>query len=224
MARLTALLPVAQGVAAYAALTHAADTATAAGDARGRGQVMADTLVERLTGQTHAEDVPVEIHLLMTDQTLLENAAEPAELDSYGPIPAGLARRLALDGDPSTRRWLRRLFTSPHSGQLIAMESRRRTFTSAQRRFLRLRDRTCRTPWCDAPIRHADHVVPAEPHGPTAVTNGQGYCQACNNAKQAPGWAMTPVATRDGPHEVRITTPTGHHYTSRAPNPPQRAA
>ena len=45
MARLTALLPVAQGVAAYAALIKAADTARATGDPRGRGQVMADTLV-----------------------------------------------------------------------------------------------------------------------------------------------------------------------------------
>ena len=38
MARLTALLPVAQGVAAYAALIAAADTARAAGDPRGRGR------------------------------------------------------------------------------------------------------------------------------------------------------------------------------------------
>ncbi len=48
MTYLTALLPVAQGVAAYAALRRAAD---ACGDGRSRGQVMADTLVERLTGR-----------------------------------------------------------------------------------------------------------------------------------------------------------------------------
>jgi hypothetical protein len=99
MARLTALLPVAHGVAAYAALMSAAGTATAAGDPRGRGQLMADTLVQRLTGQAAAPDVPVEIHLIMTDQSLLTpNQAggaggpeEPAVLDGYGPIPAGLA-------------------------------------------------------------------------------------------------------------------------------------
>lgn len=56
------------------------------------------------------------------------------------------------------------------------------------------------------------------------MANGQGYCQACNNAKQAPGWLMYPVATRDGPHQVSITTPTGHHYSSRAPDPPGCAA
>ena len=52
MARLSALLPAAQGVAVWATLTRVADQARAAGDPRSRGQVMADTLVERITGQT----------------------------------------------------------------------------------------------------------------------------------------------------------------------------
>jgi len=45
MTRLSALLPVAQGVAVYAALRRKADTATAAGDPRTRGQMMADQLI-----------------------------------------------------------------------------------------------------------------------------------------------------------------------------------
>jgi hypothetical protein len=192
---------------------------------------MADTLVQRLTGQAAAPDVPVEIHLIMTDQSLLTpNQAggaggpeEPAVLDGYGPIPAGLARALALE-QQAAPVWLRRLFTDPQSGQLIAMETRRREFTPAQRRLLRLRDQTCRTPWCDAPIRHADHILPAENGGPTSIDNGQGYCQTCNHAKQAPDWTTTPVESRAGPHEVHINTPTGHGYTSRAPDPPGRAA
>lgn len=49
MAYVTALLPVAQGVAVHAALRRAADSARASGDERGRGQVMADTLVKRVT-------------------------------------------------------------------------------------------------------------------------------------------------------------------------------
>ena len=51
MSRLTGLLPAAQRVSAYAALRKEADARIAAGDPRGRGQIMADTLVERLTGQ-----------------------------------------------------------------------------------------------------------------------------------------------------------------------------
>ena len=87
--------------------------------------------------------------------------------------------------------WLRRLYRARGTGQLIGTESRRRCFTAGQRRFLRLRDRTCCTPWCDAAIRHIDHVVPYEDGGATSVDNGQGYCAACNFAKQAPDWRMT---------------------------------
>jgi hypothetical protein len=50
MCHLTALLPVTAGVAVYTALSRHADTLRAAGDPRGRGQLMADALVERTTG------------------------------------------------------------------------------------------------------------------------------------------------------------------------------
>ena len=98
------------------------------------------------------------------------------------------------------------------------METRRRLFTPNQRRFIALRDQTCRTPWCDAPIRHADHITPAETGGPTSIGNGEGLCVACNHAKQAPGWRARP-----GPGAaVTITTPTGHSYRSHPPRPPGR--
>src|SRR5918996_2101813 len=71
MAQLTILGPVAQIVACYAALRKAADAGVATGDGRSHGQLMADTGVERLTGQATATAVPVHINLIMTDQTLL---------------------------------------------------------------------------------------------------------------------------------------------------------
>lgn len=137
-------------------------------------------------------------------------------------IPAAVARALVLDANEKTPVWLRRLFTAPDSGRLVAMESTRRAFPAGQRRFIRLRDQVCRTPWCDAPVRHIDHVEPVLADGLTTIENGQGYCQACNHAKQAPGWNAT-VVTRAGPHEVEIRTPTGHVYNSRAPDPPRAA-
>jgi hypothetical protein len=214
MTRLTALLPVAQGVAVYAALGRAADTHIASGDARGRGQVMADTLVERVTGQAHADQVPVEINLVIDTDTLLGNGTEPALIDGV-PIPAGTARDLALHADAP--RWLRRLYTHPGTGELITMDTRRRLFTKNQRKFIALRDQTCRTPWCDAPIRHTDHINPAHRGGKTSVPNGQGLCAACNFAKQAPGWHARP-----GPAGIiDIVTPTGHHYASRPPSLPR---
>ncbi len=90
MTYLTALLPVAQGVAVHAALRRTADRVRADGDERGRGQVMADTLVELTTGQTSAEAVGVQVGLVMSDATLLGAGHEPALLDgNAGAGPGG---------------------------------------------------------------------------------------------------------------------------------------
>ena len=93
MCHLTALLPVAQGVAVYTALTRHAETLRTTGDPRGRGQAMADALVERATG-TPAGITGVEIQLVITDRTLLQADSEPARLPGYGTVPAGWARTI----------------------------------------------------------------------------------------------------------------------------------
>ncbi len=67
MSQLGALLPVAGGVAVITSLQEAAATARAQGDPRNRGQVMADTLIERVTGQTAAAAVPVEVQVVISD-------------------------------------------------------------------------------------------------------------------------------------------------------------
>src|SRR5680860_280796 len=58
-----------------------------AGHARSPWQIMADTLVERVTGQTTATAVPVQVHLVLPDRVLLGQAEDAAELHGYGPIP-----------------------------------------------------------------------------------------------------------------------------------------
>jgi len=216
MAYLTALLPVAQGVAAYAALTRDADAARSAGNERSRGQVMADTLVERVTG-TPGGINGVEIQLVMTDRTLLQADAEPARLPGYGTIPAAVARDIALTGaaDNDLSLWVRRLYTAPATGELVAMDSKARLFPAGLKRFLQVRDDTCRTPYCDAPIRHHDHITAWHTGGPTSAANGQGLCEACNHIKETPGWTSQPAT---GPrHTTATTTPTGHTYHSTAP-------
>jgi hypothetical protein len=223
MSYVTGLLPVAQGVAVHAALTKHADTLRASGDPRSRGQIMADTLVERVTGQAQAAAVPVEVQLVMTDRTLLGGDHTPARLLGHGPLPAALARALVQAGPAAAkaRAWVRRLYTHPVTGDLVAMDSRRREFPTALRQFLVLRDEVCRTPWCDAPIRHADHVRRAADGGETSADNGQGLCEACNQAKEAVGWeSSTPRAGPGSP--VTVRTPTGHCYTSTAPGLPGR--
>lgn len=226
MACLTGLVPVAQGVAAYAALDRHAKAVRAAGDPRSRGQIMSDTMIERLTGQASAAAVPVEVNVTMDFETLFAGASAPATMSDYGPIPADLARELAVSrragADGQVRRgqaWIRRLFTRP-DGQLIAMDSRRRVFDGGIRDLLVLRDQLCRTPYCNAPIRHTDHAVPVRDRGQTRVANGQGLCESCNYCKDLPGWRSEVIddgSTPGKPQRIRTTLPTGHAYDSTAP-------
>ena len=96
------------------------------------------------------------------------------------------------------------------------MDTTARLFTANQRKFLVLRDQACRTPWCDAPVRHADHITGHANGGATSTASGQGLCEACNHTKQAPGWTQQAVPGGG----VLTTTPTGHQYLSRQPHPP----
>jgi len=308
MSLVTGFLPVVQGVAVHASLTRAAAAAHALGDPRSKGQIMADTFVERITGQATADGVPLEVQLIMTDRSLLAGESTPAQIPGFGPVPAAFARDLiagqagdrgwadvtqgnsshgdrwredgrqaegphgdVLDGagrqaggrqgdvvgenarpadvwqesaeedaggpgdgghgedghavspdEPQAaelvRVWLRRLFTSPDETSLVAMDARRRTFDGLLRQFLIARDQICRTPWCDAPIRHIDHIAAVAGGGETSAANGQGLCARCNYTKELAGW-RTEVIAGSGRHRVRTTTPTGHTYESTAPPP-----
>ena len=232
VARVSALVPVEQGVAVYAALRAAAEAAHGAGDERTKGQVMADTLVERVTGQSLAGVVPLEIGLVMTENALLGRAETPAQLPGYGPIPAALARQLACaaasagadssstDDSQDTgvtdanraRAWVRRLLTDPIDGTVTSMDTRRRRFSGALAVFIRLRDQVCRDPYCNAPIRDLDHLHDYANGGSTSAENGVGLCQRGNLVDQVPGWQTSGT----GRHRI-IVTPTGHRYESRPP-------
>lgn len=216
MTYVSALLPVAQGVAVYAALTRAADTTF---DDRSRGQVMADTLVERVTGRPADVPVPVAVNLAITDESLFGGDEEPADVAGYGPIPASVGRHLvnAAVSDKRSKATLRRLYRHPRSGALVAMESRQRLFPNGLATFIDLRDGTCRTPYCNAPIRHHDHARPDRDGGPTSALNGLGECEACNYAKEAPGWRVSTSTDENGRHGATFTTPTGAQYRSTAP-------
>ena len=294
MLRLSALLPVTTGMAAFFALSRAADLARCEGDLRSRDQYMADELIARLNnppagvangikavtnpptdppagvangikavtdppaGEANnppageadpnppagdADGMPstndpaeptgcdaygaplrpsgtIDLQLVMTDRALLDDDDEPAQINGYGPIPAALARHLL--GATGTAAggaevFLRRLFTNPDTGQLVAMDSRARHFPDGARRFLITRDQICRTPWCDAPIRHIDHITPAGRGGPTTIGNGQGLCANCNYTKQSPNW----TARTDNHATITVTTPTGHTAASPPPELPR---
>jgi Domain of unknown function (DUF222) len=221
MAVLSGYLPVEQGVACLAALRRHTDAAKADGDQRTRDQIMADTLVERLTGQATAADVNVELQLLMPLDALLKpDSSTAAEMAGHGPVPAGIARHI-LHTSRGRRCW-RRVFTAPAGGPIVGGDRFRRRFDGLLATLITLRDRACRDPYCDAPIRHLDHVHRRVDGGPTTMANGRGLCERGNYIREMPGWLATVIddGRHYGPHTVVITTPTGHSYTSSAPQPP----
>jgi hypothetical protein len=226
MAYLSAFLPLPQGMAVHAALSKAANECA---DGRPRGHVMADTLVERVTGRPADVPVPVAVNMVITDKTLLAGDNTPARIPGYGPVPAAIARHLIGTAlwDDRSKATLRRLYQHPSSGALVAMESRARLFPKGLSAFIDLRDDTCRTPYCDAPIRHHDHAQPKAHGGQTSAANGLGLCEACNYAKEAPGWRVCTHTDETGTHTAEFTTPTGAIHHSHAPPlpgrpPPQR--
>jgi hypothetical protein len=216
MSMLSGFLPVEQGVACLAALRQHSDAVMAGGDARTRDQIMADTLVERVTGQTHATDVNVEVGIVLPIDALANpDQSDTADVTGYGPVPARIAHDIL--GDTGGGRWWRRLFTTPAG--LVGADPRRRAFDGTLAHLIRVRDGgRCRDPYYDAPIRHLDHIHPRRAGGPTSLTNGRGVCARGNYVREMPGWHVELIHDGLGqhPHTVRTTTPTGHTYVSRA--------
>lgn len=82
----------------------------------------------------------------------------------------------------------------------------------------------CRESYCDAPIRHVDHVRRWADGGRTEFDNGRGLCAFHNHVREVRGWR---AEVADG--IVTTTTPTGTGYvsvigpaTSRIPLPENR--
>jgi len=219
MTYLSALLPVAQGVAVFAALKREAEVCF---DGRSRGQVMADTLVERVTGRPADAAVPVSVNVVISDQALFGAEDTAAVIAGYGSVPSALAQKMILEAvtDERSRATLRSLYARPAGGALVAMESRSRLFPKGLARFIGLRDQRCRTPYCDAPVRHIDHATPHRRGGATSGLNGAGMCEACNYTKETPGWQVATSIDDHGRHTAEFTTPTGAHYHSVAPPAP----
>jgi hypothetical protein len=206
MAYLSAKLPMEQAVACMGALRKADHDAAVSPEpvTRGRGAIMADTLVERITGQAVATDVTYEVQVLVPVEALLDPSSPlPAQIPGFGPIPADL-----ILNSKGCKAW-RQLVTS--AGIVIGGDSRRRTFAGPLADMIRARDGgRCRKPYCDAPIRHIDRIHRWSAGGRTTFENGRGLCAFHHLVRETPGWKAEVVV--DG--MIVTTTPCGHTYSS----------
>ncbi|MDQ4115351.1 MAG: HNH endonuclease, partial [Actinomycetota bacterium] len=162
--------------------------------------------IERVTGQTTADDVNVEVQIVVPIEALVDPGSNlPGEIPGHGPEPADLITTAG-----GRKAW-RRLVT--RRGIVIGGDSRRRKFAGFLADLVRARDRwRCAEPYCDAPIRETDHIVRAADGGRTAFDQGRSTCQFHNQLRELPGWRVQRVA--DG---VLTTTPTGRTYLYRIP-------
>lgn len=212
MLRLTALLPVREGLACVQALQ--ADPAVAKARAADRNRAMADALVSRVTGRAAGEGAPVDVrvNLMIPIEALVKDA--PGFLEGYGTIPGHLARDLITACPDKDGPDVRRIFTAPGHDELIGMESTARTYRGLLREFIKLRDQRCRTPFCESPVKHIDHIAPAAAGGRTTASNAGADCERCNYTKEIAGYFVTGNAQTVTHRVGRLT------MTSTPPRPP----
>ena len=114
-------------------------------------------------------------------------AEHPADLDGYGPIPAGMARDCFTDA-----QW-RAVVTDALTGLVASVSDDTYTPSARTRRHLFAQDRGCLFPGCPAPVWYcdADHSVPHDQGGCTDPDNCGLLCRRHHRLKTHTGWTWT---------------------------------
>ncbi len=197
-------------------------------DGRSMDQLRADLLLDLLEGKldpTQARRTGG-VELTIDLATLAGLADHAGELAGYGPIIAGLARRVAQEQVDLPWRYT---LTHPDSRQPVetgAIRKRpgisfhpdRETRTDSRRptvgirRQIIARHRRCVFPGCRMPAAECDldHRIPWSETGPTSVENLAPLCPRHNRRRQKTGWTYQPLPDGD----YQWTAPSGHQYTS----------
>lgn len=210
MATLSADLPAEVAGAAYARIDRHARALRGPHESRTTDQLRADVFADLLLGSGISATAPkAEIFVYVDLRTLVELNNDPAQLAGHGPIPAHIARQIAMD---PTSVW-RRIVTDPLTGAPIDAGRRRYRPPAVTDDYVRVRDRECRFPGCRRPSQRGDldHVTAWTHEGATGPANLVGLCRRHHRLKNASGWTYH---LHQAGHELRITTPSGQTYTS----------
>lgn len=224
MADLHAHLPALEATAIRKRLSLEAERLRARGDRRGHGAIMADLLCDHLLGRADGtSSVRIDLGVVITERSLMEPShGEPAMLEGYGPVAAEVVPDWVRHAPEAV---MRRLFTHPTSGELVAVESRSRAVPEGLARLVRWRDQRCRAPFCDAPVREIDHARPWSRGGSTSLENLQGLCRHCNSIKELlPAVRPGRIIGRHVTHWETSTGRVAHASAPRLVDPPSPAA
>jgi hypothetical protein len=173
-------------------------------------QIRADIFLDLLDGKHFPRGGrrgTVDIQVDLT--TLARLAEDPGELAGYGPVIADIARQVAENQPQAEWRWT---LTHPDSGQVIDNGTTRRRPTTAQRRHVEARNRTCVFPGCRMPSVDCDldHSRPWAHGGPTTERNLAPLCRHNHNTKHRCGWTYHQLPNGD----YQWTSRLGHTYTT----------
>ncbi len=223
MAWLSLYLQAERALAIEERLDRLADRAVGATpDTRTRAQRALDAAADLLlTGvRTHTDGEPddgdsaIAPRVLVTVPvfSLLGHTDEPAELDGYGPIDAGTARRLAAHA-PSFQR----ILTHPETGAFLSYSRTSYRVPADLAGYLRTRDGTCRFPGCGRRAANCDvdHTVPWARDGHTRHDNLAHLCRKHHRLKHGTRWLMT----QEPGGVIRWTSPAGRERTTGPENP-----
>ena len=219
MAWMTALLPAESAHAIFNRLTDAAEHARRQGDLRTIEQLRADALCDGLlvsTGsatdllgtpdvRTILATIRPTVHVTVPILALLDQTDLPAMLNGYGPIDPETAALLAANAPNFIR-----LLTHPESGAVLSVGREKYTVTAEMRRWLQIRDGTCRFPGCGRTARRCDidHTDEWQYGGDTAHNNLAHLCRKHHRLKSLTDWAVEQV----GDGVLQWTSPTGKIY------------
>ena len=219
MAWLTAFLPAPTAHAIFDRLTDAAQVVVREGDPRTLGQLRADAFAAALLGSTFSSSetmgapklcsvlamIRPSVHITVPILTLLDRGDEPAVLDGYGPIDLETAS-LLVSNAPSFMR----LLTHPETGAVLSVGRDRYQIPADLRRWLQIRDGTCRFPGCGRAARRCDvdHTDEWQHGGDTAHDNLAHLCRKHHRLKSLTEWKVEQI----GSGALRWTSPLGRVY------------
>ncbi|TFD91260.1 HNH endonuclease signature motif containing protein [Cryobacterium serini] len=172
-----------------------------------RADVAVDLLQQGVTGSGLGAGLTANVNVTVPVLTLMGHSDEPGELEGYGPIDPETARKLA-----GTATSFLRILTHPHTGIVLDVSSTPFRVPTALKKYLRLRDGTCRFPGCNRSAGHSDldHTVDKQFGGPTTATNLHFLCPANHNLKHFSDWKAIP----DPDGTLHWISPAGKHYAT----------
>ncbi len=138
--------------------------------------------------------------------TLLGHENEPVMLEGCGPIDVETAKQLTAHA-PS----MIRLLTDPHTGIVLGV-GKSRQIPKELRRWLHVRDETCRFVGCNQPARvcDLDHTIDVQYGGLSEESNLAALCPKHHDGKHHTNWTM---AQHPGGN-ITWTSPSGREYTT----------